>query len=153
MKNILRFLSHICLTVFVLIAHIAVVYLLPFPFSAVNTIFVFLILFLLIRESGVVVWLAFFSHFLLEFYMTTPFGVVLYASTISLLIVFWLYHRLFTNRSWYTALALGALTSLLYRMLYVGILICTSFRTRLPTVRWPSLLQSYFWEFFFDVHL
>ncbi len=94
-------------------------YLLPYPFSNINIIFIFLIIFMMARDSGLVVWISFFTNFFTEIYSSTPFGLILFSGTISILIIFWLYKTIFTNRSWYSAMALVSLALLLYRTLFI----------------------------------
>jgi len=97
-------------------------YLLPQPFSNINIIFLILIIIMMARDSGLVVWISFFIHFFIELYSSTPFGLILFSGTISILIIFWLYKNIFTNRSWYSAMALSVLALLLYRLLYLSVL-------------------------------
>lgn len=101
------------------ILHLGLSLLLPYPLSKINIIFAILILVMLWSESGLVVWISFFIHFLIELFASTPFGVILFSGTISILIGFWLYRSLYTDRSWYAALTLCFTTLLLYRIFYL----------------------------------
>jgi hypothetical protein len=130
----------------IVLAHLIVSYVLPPPWGHVNAMFVLLSLMLLVGESGMVVWMAFASHFVLELYATTPFGIILFSGTCTLLAVVWLFRYLFTNRSWYTAFAVSAVGVALYRLLYsASLLIARAFGvpTALP---WRHLAVVYGWE-------
>ena len=119
----MEFLGKILLIFFSLIFLIALSlgasYLLPHPFSNINIIFLILIIPMMARDSGLVVWISFFIHFFLELYSSTPFGLILFSGTISILVIFWLYKNIFTNRSWYSAMSLSVLALLSYRLIYV----------------------------------
>ena len=123
----MKFLSQILLVFFSIILlialNISVSYLLPYPFSKINIIFFFLIILMMARDSGLIVWISFFTHFFVELYSSTPFGLILFSGTISILIIFWLYKNIFTNRSWFSATILTVLSLLLYRILYSFIFI------------------------------
>lgn len=126
--------------------HLAASYLLPPPWGHVNAMFVLLSLLLLVGESGMVVWIAFASHFILELYATTPFGVILFSGTFALLAAVWLFRYFFTNRSWYTAFAVPLIGVALYRLLYsASLLIARAFGV--PTAfPWRHLAGVYGWE-------
>lgn len=102
-------------------------------------------------DSGFVVWFAFFSHLIIELYTTAPFGILLISGTVSVLLAFWLYKYLFTNRSWYAAGALGFLTIVSYRSIYVGAILLFKFfgLTQMPA--WRNIIQTLSWELLFSV--
>lgn len=146
MKKILRTFSFPLGTLAIVFSHLAVSYLLPPPWGHMNAIFVILSLLLLLGESGMVVWMAFAGHFVLELYATTPFGIVLFSGTFALLAAVWLFRYFFTNRSWYTAFAVSAIGVALYRVLYSGsLLLVRAFgvETALP---WRRLAVVFGWE-------
>lgn len=121
-------------------------YVLPYPWSKINLLFALLIILVLWRGSGWVVWVAFFSHLLIELYTASPFGVVLISSTLSILFSYWLYQHLFTNRSWYAAMALAALTLALFRLFYIiAISALYAFRI-ISAIPWRQMLVTFAWE-------
>jgi len=91
---------------------------LPYPFSQINVAFLLLLSFLLWKESGIVVWMSFAFHFFLELFTASAFGIVLFSGTMTMLIVFWLYQFVITNRSWYATLFLSVLALVVYRILF-----------------------------------
>lgn len=141
------------LTVFLLIVlttlHVGLVYLLPYPLAKLNTLFTALIIFMLWSDSRAVVWLVFFSHFLLELFSASPFGVVLFASVTAFLASFWLYRTLFTNRSWYAAAGLAFFTLTFFRLLYAAGLAVLYLLGVVSFVSWRLLLYTWFWETIF----
>ncbi|MEK7623759.1 MAG: hypothetical protein AAB408_03775 [Patescibacteria group bacterium] len=145
--KIIASVAVISLTILAMVfLHLVKVSLAPFPWSAINILFVPLILLMSIREARITVWLAFFSHFFIELYATTPFGVVLASSTLSVLLTFWLSQSFFIHRSWYTAFALSAVAIFLYRLFYSVILQALSLTGKISPLPISPLLPYYGWE-------
>lgn len=143
----LRFFFILLLLLLITTLHVGLSYLLPYPWSKINTLFCIFIMLLLWWDSGVIIWLVFFSHFLIELFTATPFGLILFASVTAFLASFWFYRTIFTNRSWYAVIALTVSTLLTYRLLYtllVGVLAIFKVITFVP---WRLLLLTWFWEF------
>lgn len=142
---IFKFLTVFFSLFFLIALHIGLSYILPFPFSKINIIFIFLIIFLMWKDSGLIVWISFLIHFALELYSTTPFGVILFSSTISTLLIFWLYKNFFTNRSWYSAMTLVFLLSLFYRFFYIFFLKVIDLIKGID-LSWNLIYITSFWE-------
>jgi hypothetical protein len=130
----------------IIAAHLTTSYLLPPPWGHVNTIFVLLSLLLLFGESGIVVWIAFATHFVIELYATSPFGIVLFSGTMSVLIAVWLFRYFFTNRSWHTAFAVSFVGVGAYRLLSSLFLALARALTAGAPLPWRHLLAVYGWE-------
>lgn len=121
-----------------MILHVSLLFFLPEPFNKINVIMIALVVMLLTTDSGSVIWFAAFLYFCLELYTVTPFGVVLTAGTISLLLLVWLYRAFFTNRSVVSVAALTGVGLILYRILYsLGLLVVGR------SWQWPSLFAVY----------
>ena len=118
MKNLKKLTKFILGVIGITILHIALTLILPNPFSAFNALFCILSLLILSRGLGYVVWVAFFTHFIIELYAVTPFGITLVSSTIAILFTLWIYRYLFTNKSWYTAGTLVVVSLLFYRLIF-----------------------------------
>jgi hypothetical protein len=128
------------------VAHLFFAYVLSYPASLINILFIFILLILLIRESGIVVWFAFGCHFIIELYSTTPFGVILLSATSATLITYWTYKRVFTNRSWYAGAILSALCITQYRVLYVLTLSSLRLFGIGDPVPYRPLMTAFVWE-------
>lgn len=124
-------------------------YTLPFPFSKVNIIFVFLIITMLRTNSGFVVWLSFLIHLFIELHSVTPFGVVILSSTLSILFTYWFYQTIFTNRSLYATIGLSIVSLLLYRVLYIFLLSGASIFIESISVSWSLIITTFLWEILF----
>jgi hypothetical protein len=146
MKKFLRILGVIIFIALVVAVHIGFSYVIPYPFSKLNIIFLFLLLFLLLKNSGLILWVSFFSHFLLELYANTPFGIILFASTMSILCSIWLYRIVFTNRSWYTAIILTFIALLIYRFFYLLLFFIYTLFVEYINIYWSALFLVFFWE-------
>lgn len=126
--------------------HLAAVYFLPQPIGNINVVFVLLLATLMLLQRGWLVWLGFLIFYVLELYTTTtPFGVVLYSGTASMLIGYWLYRGVLANRSWYAGALLGLVTLTLFRIFYLILFLATGIRTSID-VQWAELLVFFLWE-------
>ncbi|PIZ95932.1 MAG: hypothetical protein COX81_00020 [Candidatus Magasanikbacteria bacterium CG_4_10_14_0_2_um_filter_37_12] len=148
MKNVLLFLAFFLIITIVVVVHISLSYFLVSPFSKINAIFIFLILFIFWKESGWVVWISFMAHFFVELFSLMPFGILLVSSTISILITYWLYTEVFTNHSWYAGSLLCASSLVIFRSLYALILFLSTFFVKVD-ITWGDLFVTFFTEILF----
>ena len=147
MRTILRILA-ISLGIILLVAiNIGLSYILPFPYSKLNILFAIIILLMLWWNSGFIVWLSFFSHLFMELYTTTPFGVILFSSTISILFSYWLYKYIFTNRSILSTIALASFTLIIFRLIYTFLLIICKIFNIINDIPWKLISITFIWEF------
>ncbi|MBU1901272.1 hypothetical protein KKG82_02805 [Patescibacteria group bacterium] len=119
---------------------------LPYPWNSINILFVCSILFLVFKESGLVIWLTCAMHFFIELYSVQPFGIALVASTFSLLFTYWLYQHIFTNHSWYAVIALSIISLILYRGISLILLFIFSMFIHTIDLQLSSLMIQYAWE-------
>lgn len=146
-KIILFFLSLFFLSAI----HIGASYFLPFPWSKINLIFLLLVIIMMWRDTSLIVWVAFFTHLIIELYSATPFGVQLFSSTIGMLFTFWIYRNLFNNRSWYSAMAITAFSLTVYRLLYTASLILLKFLGIIVSIPWKNAAETFVWEILLTV--
>ena len=116
-QRIIKFLAIFALLFVVVTIHLGIAYMLPFPWNSLNILFVFSILFLVFRGSGLVIWITCVMHFFVELYSAQPFGIAMVSSTFSLLFTYWLYQYIFTNRSWYIVIILSISSLFFYRVM------------------------------------
>lgn len=128
-------------------------YILPYPWSKINLLFALLIILMLWRGSGWIVWITFFAHLTKEMYTASPFGVVLLSSTLSILFSYWLYRYLFTNRSWYAAIVLATITITLFRLLYMVVLFILHLFDVIQIIPWQLMLITFAWEALLTISL
>ncbi|MFZ2189698.1 MAG: hypothetical protein WA057_04990 [Candidatus Magasanikiibacteriota bacterium] len=151
MAKFLRFFGISLIIIILTVLNIGLSYLLPYPFNKINILFIAIIIFILWKNSGTIIWFAFFSHLLLELFSTTPFGIILFSSTISILFTYWLYQEIFTNRSLLSTLAIGFFALFFYRVLYLLLLILAKFLSFTTSIPWQSIFITFFWEFIFTL--
>jgi len=101
------------------------------------------------KEQGVVVWVSFFAHFLLELFSITPFGIILASSTFAILATFWIFRDHITNKSLIGAVTLCLVGLLLYRVLYAILLLVGGAVFAYDTPSIVFLLNTFAWELLF----
>lgn len=153
MRKLILFFFNLLILVLLVIGNIALSLILPYPFSKVSLFFAGLIIWLLWSAKGYVVWLAFFASFIIELYSALPFGIILFSATAAMLFGFWLYRQIFTNRSWYAALAISLIILGLYRLLYILCLIVLKIFRFEIIIPWQTLSIIILWEMFFTTIL
>ena len=109
MKWIRNIILGILVSIFLVITHIGLLYLLPYPFNNVHLLLSVFVIMVMWSKSGLVVWLSFFSFFLLDLYSVSSFGTIFVSGTITILILYWFHRDVFTNRSFWTFIILSFL--------------------------------------------
>ncbi len=146
-KMIIRFLILVLCTLCILGLHFFVAYTLPYPFDKINILFIYLLFYLVLFQSGSVVWLTFFTHIFIEVFPSDTFGVTLLASSLAFLFSYWFNLYYITNKKWYGATTLMIFTLLFYRLLYSFFLIFFHrLRPSVGNVDWKELWQLGVWE-------
>jgi hypothetical protein len=144
--NIILFISTILILAFL---NISLSYLLPLPYSAANFPFIAFVFYIISRESGAVVWFAFFSYFVIELFVGIPFGILLFSSTFATLFTYWLYKHIITNKSLYAALILLTSGIIAFRFLYLLLIfLVTLFGLVDPS--WNQIMVKILWELLFS---
>lgn len=149
MRFLFSLLSKTLFLLFLVIAHFFLSYTLPFPFNTLNIIFASLVLYMVFSESGSVVWMAFFTHFCIELYSVSSFGIILLSSTLSILFTYWFFQFVFTKKSWYSIPFVAFLSLALYRAISLLLLVLIGFITKDTAIPWGSIFILAAWELFF----
>lgn len=150
MKYFIGFIKISFFLFFLIVLNFLALYSLPYPISQTNILLAGLLLFLFINESGSVVWLAFFLHLLVEPYSISPYGIILFSGTIALLIAYWGYKYLFSNKSLFTVIALSIISISIYRLIYLFLLVFIRLTSSEGTnILFSSVIISYLWETIF----
>src|SRR3989339_428313 len=143
MAKFLKFFGIGLIIMVLTIFNIGLSYLLPYPFNKINILFIVIIIFILWKNSGTIIWFTFFSHLLLELFSTTPFGIILFSSTISVLFTYWLYQEIFTNRSLLSTVAIGFFALFFYRLFYMLLLILAKSFSLIINIPWQSIFITF----------
>lgn len=153
MKRLIALVAYVILLLVAVSVSMGAAYVLPYPWSKVNMLFIVLLLILAFRPQGTVVWMSFLAHFFLELYAITPFGVLLLSGTLSMLFTYWAYQYLFSNRSWWAMIAMSAFTLFVYRCVYMlALWIAYLIDPRVP-ITWSSIVITTSWEILFTTTL
>jgi hypothetical protein len=124
-------------------AHFFISLFTPFPISKINIIFVLLVLFFLKNEKGSLIWVEFAIYFIIELYTIYPFGITISSATLAFLLGYWIFNYFFTNRTWYTAVALVTVMLLIYRVTFIFLLIIYHLNVATPMPAWSSLAYEF----------
>lgn len=130
--------------------HLTLIYFLPYPYHTANFLLAILVTMLLVFDSGKIVWFGCALFWCLELYTGTPYGIVLYAGTLTMLFMYWLYGRVITNRSFVAACALTTAAVVSYRAVYTLLLFFSSLAVEnQPPIAWTPLFEAFGWEILF----
>lgn len=119
MNAIIKFISFFILLIIVVTVHLGVTYIFAKPISNINVIFLFLIMWLFFKPSGITVWFAFFSFFIIDLLSVSPFGISLFSGTFAMLSIYWLYKFIFSSKSVFSVTLLSLLAIGIYRFLFI----------------------------------
>lgn len=138
-RKIIRMFSWFALCAGIVALIVVATYLAPGPLRFVDYGIAALTMILIIHERGSIVWVAFCVYGALELFSLAPFGIMLGAGTLTWLFSFWLYEYFFTNQSWYTAMAISGIATLMYRLLLYG-----AWSLALITQHEPNIATTFF---------
>jgi hypothetical protein len=147
MKKAIKFLFFFFFLIGLILLNFAVSYIFKFPFSKINIIFAFIMFYMFWKETGIAVWFSFILHFLNELYAGTQFGILLAAGTLSILLSFWMFKMIFSNKSVYSIFVLSIITMLLYRIIYLILAgIISAISAQQYVFEWTKMLSFFAWE-------
>ena len=149
MKSLFKILFFSCYVTILVVFSIATSYLLPYPFSGINIILGILILSILWKNNGIIVWISFFSYFTIELFSVTPFGIILFSGTMCILFSLWLYRHILNNRTWYVAIILTFFTLLIYYILYLLTISILQIFGVITLIPWGLIIINFLWELLF----
>lgn len=142
MKQLAQFIVYGIGIVGIFFLHAVFTTIAPFPFNGFNSIFFFLICFMVYNNTPRKLWLVVPLSLLLEIFSSTPFGVQTVALFTSLTIVNFLLTNFFTNRSLYNVFLVGAAGLATFHFVFRATLFLYSLVTRTSFILPPQLLLS-----------
>ncbi len=146
MKALFAFLKVTFFLFFLFLLHFFVVFFLPSPINNINVFFIFFILFIVGWEKSIIIWLAFFIFYILELYSIAPTGFIIIPGMISVITVYLLYVNVFTNRSWFTSVALCIIAIVLNRLFYLALVFILNYASGISGIVLVNFFKSLFWE-------
>ncbi|MFA6486611.1 MAG: hypothetical protein WCT40_04580 [Candidatus Magasanikbacteria bacterium] len=109
-----------CLSAAILLAHIFLVSVAPYPYNSVNIIIASVLWLILIFGKQSAIWMVVPVGFCLELFSVVPFGLILTSLVLSLSIMGWLMLHFFTNRSLYIVVLSAFFAIILYRSIFIS---------------------------------
>lgn len=147
MKALIKTILFVLGMIFLILIHLEVSFLFPYPLNKLNIIAAFIVLFMLIRETGIIIWIALAAHMFLELYAVTPFGTIIFPAVLATLVTYWIHRDVLTNRSWYTAPILTSILLVLFRCGYIMLVtIERVISTSNPSINYKNLIITITWE-------
>jgi hypothetical protein len=145
MKRFLNILGGVCIIVVLMFVHFGTLYLLPYPWSTINTTMIFTTLMIIGWENGYIVWLIMIFYYLIELYSGSYFGMILFSATISTLFSFWIYEIYFEKRTWFAGFGLSMIMLLIFRVIYSSLFLIITFVDD-GVIPWRSFFMPYLSE-------
>lgn len=125
----LRAIAYLLILIIIGAIHITVVSVLPEPYNMINITVLALGLLILSGRLSLAVFLALFMGLLNELYAVTPFGLLMVALLLTLIVGRFVATRLITTLNFLGSIALILVMSLTYRLSFIalhGVLLATS---------------------------
>lgn len=141
-----NFIKYTVLSVSIFVAHILILSILPWPFNHINIILIIFLWFIIYNGNERILWLIFPLSFLLELFVSFPFGLTSAALLFTLLIMHWLLVNFFTNRSLYIVFLAGFLGISIFRFSFILLLLAANFFNPNFTLSWPEIFTNIFYE-------
>lgn len=148
MKKFIKSILVLAAVFLLFVIHVAITYLFPFPLNTVHVLFVVATVLLLGWDTRKVVWMALLFAFLLDIGDGGVFGFSFASMTLSMMLVYGVYRRFVTNRSWYSAFLLSAIGVLLYRGMELAYPILFGWNASSNAIPLRSFLVLSGWEIF-----
>ena len=146
MRGILKILKYLLAVAAIFIAHVLILNILPFPFNHINVVLIVFLWLIIYSGSARVLWLALPLAFLLELFVSFPFGLTSSALIITLMIMYWILRNIFTNRSLFIVFFAGFLGIAIFRFSFLMILLLINLFNPGFTLSWPEVLTNIFYE-------
>lgn len=143
MRTVLKALLFLAGSFIVFFLHVTLIYVLPYPASHLNFLFIILLWLIIYKDSPWILWAALALSFFTELFSSLPFGVSTAALLLSLFLEHWLLLNIFTNHSWYIVLLCGLTAIFTYRILFfIFLTIIALFKTTGYSFQWSLVPEA-----------
>lgn len=146
MRSIWILLRYILLAISIFISHVLILNILPFPFNHINIILILFLWFIIYNGHDRILWLVLPLAFLLELFVSFPFGLTSAALLLTLIMMHWLLVNFFTNRSLYIVFLAGFLGITIFRFSFIIFLLIVNLFNADFTISWPEILTNILYE-------
>lgn len=139
-------IRYILLVISIFVAHVLILTILPFPFNHINIILILFLWFIIYNGNDRILWLVLPLAFLLELFVSFPFGLTSAALLLTLLVMHRLLVNFFTNRSLYIVFLAGFLGITIFRFSFIIFLLVINLFNSEFSVSWPEIFTNVFYE-------
>lgn len=146
MRFIWALIKYTTISVSIFVAHVLILNILPWPFNHINIILIIFLWFIIYSGHERVLWLVLPLVFLLELFVSFPFGITGGALLCTLLIMHWLLVNFFTNRSLYIVFLAGFLGITIFRFSFIAFLLAANLFNSNFAISWPEMFTNIFFE-------
>ncbi len=146
MRFIWRLIKYIALSIFIFVTHVLILSILPWPFNHINIILILFLWFIIYNGHERILWLVLPLAFLLELFVSFPFGLTSAALLFTVLIMHWLLINFFTNRSLYIVFLAGFLGITIFRFSFIALLLMANLFNTDFAISWPEIFTNIFYE-------
>ena len=144
MRFIWRLIKYIALSIFIFVTHVLILSILPWPFNHINIILILFLWFIIYNGHERILWLVLPLAFLLELFVSFPFGLTSAALLFTVLIMHWLLINFFTNRSLYIVFLAGFLGITIFRFSFIALLLMANLFNTDFAISWPEIFTNIF---------
>lgn len=127
MKPLLRTIFALAIIVVITTLHIAWIMIFPYPFNTLNVIIIALVYLLLMHRIAVAIAMAFIAGITIELYAVTPFGLLLGALLLALLVSAFFASRVLTTNSFWGSVTLCLFMVVINRLAVMAFLFVMGF--------------------------
>lgn len=113
--------THIFLIIILTVLQVGFLSALPWPAANLNIILAAAIFVAIIIDAELALWCALGAGTILEIFSIFHYGCLLISLLAAVFLINWLFRHFFTNRSFYSLMALGLVGSIFYYLLILGL--------------------------------
>ncbi len=146
MRFLWRLFKFLSLSTFIFVAHVLILNIFPWPFNHINIILILFLWFIIYNGHERILWLILPLAFLLELFVSFPFGLTSASLLLTLVIMHWLLVNFFTNRSLYIVFLAGFLGITIFRFSFVAFLLTANLFNVSFAISWPEIFTNIFYE-------
>jgi len=152
---LIKTLKHILLFFILAITQIAILPNMPNVLEKLNIVLVVLIFIAVVYEFYMSATYALFLGFILDLYSSLPFGAMLLSLMITLYVVYKIFKKLLTNKSFYTLIGLTVVGTFVHGfILYIYLYLIFFFQTKdIQLIKKLSFMgtQDFLWQLLFNL--
>ncbi|NQU83298.1 MAG: hypothetical protein HQ536_01160 [Parcubacteria group bacterium] len=120
LQGIIRIFIHLSIIFLLVVYEATFVQVFDHPLSYLDVVLSVIIYLTVVFNLNLALWWSVVAGFLVDLYSLLPFGTTIFALIITAFVIRYLFITFFTNRSLYSLLLVGALGTLVYKIIIFG---------------------------------